>query len=126
MADAQSGAANGELMDIGTVAAHNIANALGLGEDKVLTIRNAIRDEISAMGSHFSLAVADVQTGYEVEVNKLAAKYNEATGAIKAEADKAIATAKSDATFLKAHKPFFSSVVGVSLIVGVLLGHFFW
>lgn len=103
---------NGQLMDIGTVAAHNIAGALGLAETAVPTVRNAIRDEVSAMSSHFTLAVADVQTHYETEVNGLKSKY---------EAD--VAAVKSDFAFLKAHKPFFAIVLGVSVAVGFVVGH---
>lgn len=64
-------AATGQLMDIGTVAAHNIALALQLGDEHVATIKNAIRDEIQAMSSHFTLAVADLSTQYEVDVAKI-------------------------------------------------------
>lgn len=64
-------AANGQLMDIGTVAAHNIALALQLPDEQVPVIKNAIRDEIQAMSSHFTLAVADLSTQYEIDVAKI-------------------------------------------------------
>ena len=111
MAEAQQ-AANGQLMDIGTVAAHNIQNALGLAETAVPIVRDAIRDEISAMSSHFTLAVADVQTSYEVETNNLKKRF--ATD---------LAQAKSDFAFLKAHRPFFAVVIGVAFAVGFVIGH---
>lgn len=63
------------LMPIGAVAAHNIAQSLNLGVDAVGPIETAIRDEINAMSSHFTLAVADVQTQYEVEVAKIKSTY---------------------------------------------------
>lgn len=63
------------LMSIGTVAAHNIAAAVGLDASHVGTIEQAIKDEINAMSSHFTLAVADVQTQYEVEVTKIKSVY---------------------------------------------------
>lgn len=130
MTDAQQGAASGQLMDIGTVAAHNIVNQLGLAEDKVDTVRQAIRDEISAMSSHFTLAVADVETHYQVETTKLQEQVKNTEASFVAQFNVAkkifednLAQAKSDATFLKAHKPFFSIVIGVSLAVGLVVGH---
>lgn len=59
------------LMSIGTVASHNIAAVLSLPQESVPQIEQAIKDEIGAMSSHFTLAVADVQTQYEVEVAKI-------------------------------------------------------
>jgi phage-related protein len=103
----------GQLMDIGTVAAHNIAAAVGLGEEHVATIRNAIRDEISAMGSHFSLAMADVQTHFEVEVNTLKTKFAQDVAAIK-----------NDFVWVKANKAKIAVVVSAALVVGGLLGRF--
>lgn len=103
---------SGELMDIGTVAAHNIANVLGLGEDKVAEIRQAIRDEISAMSSHFSLAVADVQSSYEVELNR-----------IKTQAAADVAAIKADYSFLREHAVFTGVVLAVVFGLGTFLGH---
>lgn len=59
------------LMSIGSVAAHNIAAFLNLDAKHVGAIEQAIKDEIGAMSSHFTLAIADVQTQYEVEVAKI-------------------------------------------------------
>ena len=66
----------GGLMKIGTVAAHNIAALLGLDPARVPEIEQAIKDEINAMSSHFTLAIADVQTQYEVEVAKIKSTYD--------------------------------------------------
>ncbi len=74
MADGE-GAANGQLMDIGTVASLNIVRALGLNESDAKTIRDAIRDEISAMSSHFTLAVAEQQMQFEIETMQLKSGY---------------------------------------------------
>lgn len=62
-----------EIVDLGTVAAQNLALALNLGEEHVSTLKRAIRDEINALASHFSLAYADVQTQYEAELEKIRA-----------------------------------------------------
>lgn len=102
----------GELIDIGTVAAHNISNQLGLAETAVPIVRQAIRDEISAMSSHFTLAVADTQTAFEVETNTLKAKFASD-----------VAAAKSDFAFAGAHKPFFTVVIAVAAAVGFVVGH---
>lgn len=62
-----------EVVDLGTVAAQNLAVALNVGEEHVPKIKQAINDEINALASHFTLAFADVQTLYEAEVAKLKA-----------------------------------------------------
>lgn len=93
---------NGELMDIGTVAAHNIVAAVGLGEEHVQTVRNAIRDEINAMGSHFSIAMRDVQDDYEVQLKKI----------------------KSDFVWLQANKAKVAGVIAAVFAVGAVVGHF--
>jgi alpha-D-ribose 1-methylphosphonate 5-phosphate C-P lyase len=69
-------APQGQLMHIGQVASLNIARALSLGEDKAKVIEQAIKDEINAMSSHFTLAVADVQTQYEVELTKIRSTFS--------------------------------------------------
>lgn len=73
------------LMPIGSVAAHNIAAFLNLDAKHVGTIEQAIKDEIGAMSSHFTLAIADVQTQYEVETAKLKKDYSEAVAYIKSD-----------------------------------------
>ena len=113
MTDTKQAAAPAEasqLMDIGTVAAHNIAASLGQGEDKVVLIRDAIRDEISAMSSHFSLAIADVQTQYEAEVLKAKKDYAAAVAAVKA-----------DYSFLVEHKIAVGAALAVTFGLGVLV-----
>jgi hypothetical protein len=89
-------------MSIGAVAARNIAGALSLGESQVGVIEQAIKDEIQAMSSHFTLAIADVQTQYEVEVAKV----------------------KADFVWVKANKAKIFAVATTLLSVGGLVGHF--
>jgi hypothetical protein len=69
---------NGELMDIGTVAGANIARALGLPDSQATVVRDAIRDEVSALSTHFALAVADATTSFEIEQNRLKTQYEQA------------------------------------------------
>ena len=95
-------ASSAGLMPIGAVAAHNIAALLNLPQEHVGTIEKAIKDEISAMSSHFTLAIADVQTQYEIEVAKI----------------------KSDFVWLKANKPKVAAVLGVLSMVSAFIGHF--
>lgn len=92
----------GGLMSIGSVAAHNLAATLNLPASSVGTIEQAIKDEIGAMSSHFTLAVADVQTQYDIEVAKI----------------------KSDFVWLKANKPKVVAAVAVVLAFGIGFGHF--
>lgn len=66
----------GQLVDIGTVAAANIVRALDLPVEKTLVVRNAIRDEISALSSHFTMAISDVQTNYELDLAKVKAEWS--------------------------------------------------
>ena len=65
---------SGQLMSIGTVAAQNIARALGTPEHAQL-IEQEIKDEISAMSSHFTLAFADISTANEIALAKLKDEY---------------------------------------------------
>jgi hypothetical protein len=68
---------DGELIDLGTVAAANIARSLGLGEDKVGAIRDAIRDEIAALSAQFTLAFADISAAHELKEERLRRAYND-------------------------------------------------
>ena len=88
------------LMPIGAVAAHNIAAILNLPAEHIGTIETAIKDEINAMSSHFTLATADVQTQYEVEVAKI----------------------KADFVWVKANKGKIVAVVVAAVLVGYVLG----
>jgi hypothetical protein len=108
MADAPQANPQG-LMSIGTVASHNIAAALALPAESVPQIEQAIKDEINAMSSHFTLAIADVQTQYEVETLKLKKDYEKAV---------------SDFVWLKANKGKVAAVVAGVLALGALVGHF--
>src|SRR5581483_11076076 len=98
----------GGLMRIGEVAARNIALALNLGEEHVSNIEQAIKDEIAAMSSHFTLAVSDLGTQFEL----LDAKY-------KAE----LAQIKSGFTYVKANKLLVAGVSVALLLVGGVVGH---
>lgn len=102
MADSPAQANPSGLMSIGAVAAHNIAAILNLPAEHIGTIEQAIKDEINAMSSHFTLAVADVQTQYEVEVAKIKSTFN----------------------WVKANKVLVGVTAGVDFLLGVALGHF--
>lgn len=85
------------LMSIGSVAAHNIAAFLNLPAEHVGTIEQAIKDEISAMSSHFTLAIADVQTQYEAETLKL----KQETAKARYEFELAVEKIKSDFVWIE-------------------------
>jgi hypothetical protein len=70
----------GDLADIGTVAAANVVKALQLDEHHIPLVKHAIRDEINAMSSHFTLAFADIQTQYEAAVYQAKLEYQKAIG----------------------------------------------
>jgi len=92
----------GQLMSIGTVAAHNIAQALELPVERIPVIEQAIKDEVSAMSSHFTMAYADIQTNYEIELAKI----------------------KSTFTYLKANWGVALLFTGVVFFAGALVGHY--
>lgn len=93
-------AAPGKLVKIGTVAAANIAKALKLPEEAVQVVEKALEDEINAMSSHFTLAVADVQTQYEAEVLRV----------------------KSVFTYLEANRWRVVAVLAAVFVAGVVAG----
>jgi len=66
----------GQLMPIGAVAASNIATALELPAEHVPKIEQAIKDEIGAMSAHFTMAFADIQDQYEIELAKVKSTYS--------------------------------------------------
>lgn len=101
MAEKES-APNGQLMDIGTVAAMNIRMALGLAEGSVPVIKRAIQDEISAMSSHFTLAVAEANDSYEMQIRELTGSFN----------------------FIKENAMKVWCVAAALLVLGVVVGHF--
>ena len=102
-----------QLIDIGTVAAANIANAIKAPAESVPSIKKAIQDEINAMSSHFTLAVSDVQTQYEAEVYKLRAKF---------ESD--VAVIKSEWSFVKSNPGKIGVVAAVVVLIAGVVGHF--
>lgn len=103
----------GQLMPIGVVAAANIANALSLPAEHVPKIEQAIKDEINAMSSHFTLTFADIQTQYELEVKKLEDQYNAEVYKIK-----------STFSYLKANWGVALLLAGTVFSVGALVGHY--
>lgn len=96
--EAASGAQPGQLMSIGAVAAQNIAQALGYDEAAAAKIETAIKEEIDAMATHFTLAFAEIGTQHEVAqialkkdydkaLDEAIAKFQEKAGAIRREVD---------------------------------------
>jgi hypothetical protein len=75
MTDVQAGPKPGEIREIGEIAAMNVQKALSLPESSVKAIQKAMADEIQIMSSHFTMAVADVQTTFEAEVLKIKADF---------------------------------------------------
>jgi len=82
-----------------------------LPETAVKTVEGAIRDEIQAMSSHFTMAVADVQTGYEVELRK-----------IKEGSDAVLADIKSTYNYVKAHWATIGAAALALLAAGFAVG----
>lgn len=109
-----------QLVDIGTVAASNIVARLKLDAGKpeaevaktVDTVKTAIRDEIQSMSSHFTMAVADVQTQSEVHTLKLKADY-----------EKAVADLTSSFSYVKANWHVLAVVGAVIAVVAGFVGH---
>jgi hypothetical protein len=106
------------LMPIGVVASHNIAAVLGLDPKTVPQIETAIKDEINAMSTHFTLAIADVNTQYESELAKAKVREGEAIAAFKAE----VAKIKSDFVWIDANKSKVVVAASVLFSLGALIG----
>lgn len=110
MADETMPAASGQLMTLSTVAAANIAKALGTPEHQH-TIEGAIKDEISALSSHFILSFADLQEQYHVECTKLKHDY-----------DVALDGVRSAWSYVKANKVTVGAALSVAFLTGFALG----
>lgn len=114
-------APQGQLVEIGEVAAANIVKRLQLDVGKseaevagtVSGVKDAIRDEINAMSSHFTLAVHDVQTQYEAETLKLKAEYEKAVGELT-----------STFSYVKANWKVIAAVGAVIAVGAGFVGHF--
>lgn len=110
-----------QIVEIGEVAAANIVKRLKLAAGKpeaevakvVTEVKNAIRDEINAMSSHFTLAVHDVQTQYEAETLKLKAEY-----------EKAVAEITGAFSYVKANRGKVAAVLSAVAVVAGFVGHF--
>lgn len=110
-----------QIVEIGEVAAANIVKRLNLSPGKtedeakliVATVKNAIRDEINAMSSHFTLAVHDVQTQYEAETVRLRAEY-----------EKAVAEITGAFSYVKANRGKVAAVLSAVAVVAGFVGHF--
>lgn len=102
---------NGQLMDIGTVAAANIVRALDLAptEANVVAAKKAIRDEVSAMSTHFTLAFADISTAHEI-----------AQASMKAGYDKSVAEIRSTFNYVKANKGYVVAALFSAFSVGAI------
>lgn len=109
----------GQLMRIGEISAHNIAAALSLGEDKVLEIERAIKDEIDAVTSHFTLAFADISTQHEVEVMKIKKDADAYKEKLEAEWDEFT----SAFSYVEANKLKVGIATACVLLAGLVLGH---
>jgi hypothetical protein len=57
----------GQLVKMSTVAARNIALSLGVDEDKVEMIEQAITDEFQAIATHFTFMVTDIHQMRAIE-----------------------------------------------------------
>ena len=66
----------GQLIDIGTVAASNIAQTLGLPSTAVPIVRDAIRDEIKMIETHFSTTILDMQSSIESQIREVKSGFN--------------------------------------------------
>lgn len=102
----------GGLMTIGALASKNIAAAINASQDFAPCIERAIKDEITALSSHFSLALADVQTTHEV---------NEAT--LKKDYDARVAVIESTYRYVKAHKPEVFGALFIAFVLGAIVAY---
>ena len=102
----------GQLMSIGYVASMNIAQSIGKPE-LAPELEAAIKDEINAMSSHFTLAFADIQTTNEVALKKLKDEYASRRALLREEFN-----------LVRAHPFDFAAAAVFFTGIGVLLGLF--
>jgi hypothetical protein len=121
MSDVPQANPNG-LMSIGAVAAHNIAALLNLDVSHVGTIEQAIKDEIGAMSSHFTLAIADVQTQYESENLKLKTEFDAALAKGIEDFNGRVAEVKSTYKWVDENKSTIVVALSVAFGIGALVG----
>lgn len=110
----------GQLIDIGTLASANIVRALGLDPKQVPVVKDAIVDEITAMSTHFTLAVADVQDSMQIELNKVKAAFKADKVAFEDEIDRVTSTHN----YVQANWERIVAVLGAIFFLGALVGHF--
>lgn len=132
-----------EVVSLGTVAAQNIAARLGIENPKEIDdIRIAISDEMNTMGSHFTLAFADIQAqyehnvleakkSYEAAVTRCAANVDEAYTNADARVDQyreafnnAITEIESTFSFFEANAGKIIVVLAAVFALGATVGHF--
>lgn len=125
-----------EVVSLGTVAAQNIAARLGIENPKEIDdIRIAISDEMNTMGSHFTLAFADIQAQYEHNVLEAKKSYEAAITRCAADADarvdkyrgafnNAIAEIESTFSFFEANAGKIIVVLAAVFALGATVGHF--
>lgn len=113
---------NGQLMDIGTVAAANIVRALDLAptEANVVAAKKAIRDEVSAMSTHFTLAFADISTAHEVAETTMRERFAEHCNGMAKQYEKDIAEFRSTFKYARENWTLISAVLAVSFLLGSL------
>lgn len=104
-----------QVVELGTVAAANIAKAIDAHPDTIPVIKRAITDEINAMSSHFTLAFADIQTQYEAAVYQAKLEYQ-----------KEVTQIKSVYNFARSNVAVLIGSAVVLLGIGVLIGHYVW
>ena len=120
----------GQLMRIGYVAAMNISQSLGKPE-LAGEIEQAIKDEINAMSSHFTLAFADIQADNERNLGKLKADHDAFVAEVKAreaaavaEFKAAVGEIKSTFRYVSENRLTVGAVLVATLALGVILGRF--
>lgn len=102
----------GQLVKLSTVAASNIAKAIGVGEEHVASIEQAIEDEFAAMSSHFVLAFSDIQHQFEQEKENLEKRYAEG-----------LAQIESGFNFAEKNLGMVLLISGIIFLLGALIGH---
>jgi hypothetical protein len=126
---ASSGNDGGQLMSIGAVAAHNIAQALEYGPETVPVIETAIKSEIDAMSSHFALAFRDVQDAHEIAEMNAKKEFDIFVASTKAREQWAVeqfqekvAEIKSTWSYVEANKVCVFAALAGAVAIGVIVG----
>lgn len=62
---------DGQILSLSTIAATNIAEAINAQPEKIPAIEQALKDEVDALGAHFTMMFSDLVHNFETEKEQI-------------------------------------------------------